>query len=97
MDAIKSGSASLDSIDEEALPAEMKDMNEKEKHDYVQTKIQEREQIKQEIAILSRERDDFVAEARAEAPAPAVPTIEEAVVTAVRAQGKQKNFEFEKE
>ena len=93
VDAVKNGKAALGSLRPEALPAEMQNMNEQEKKDYVKAKSEERSKIKKEIEELSVERDAFVAKAKQQA-APQPATVDTAMSAAIKKQMVEKDFEL---
>jgi hypothetical protein len=89
------GEEELVQMEESALPAPMKGLSDKEKKDYVFGKAMERKKIKQEISELSASRDTYVAEKKREQVA-AAPSMSDALTGAIKAQAREKNFEFEK-
>lgn len=94
VDALEDGKVNLDSIEEEKLPEPMKKMDKAKQKTYVQQKLQARKKIKEEIRLLSKQREAYVAEQKAKAPAPAVKTMNEAMTTAIEKQSKAKGYEF---
>ncbi len=97
VDAMEEGA-----IDEEALaemesaslPEPMKTMSTQQKKDYVIAKSEQRKEIQQQIADLSKSRDKFVAEKQSKQVA-AAPSMSDALTYAIRKQAEQKNFIFE--
>ena len=73
----------------------MRKMSKEKQKDYLQQKVEERKQIKQQIVRLSQDRNKYVAEKKKEAAAPAVATMNEAMTSAIQKQGEQKNFKFQ--
>ncbi len=96
VDALEEGEVDLDAIDEEQLPVEMRSMDEPSRQEYVAKKAREREEIKSEILAQSKEREDYVATAKAAAPATSVATMNDALGAAIRKQGEKKDYVFEK-
>lgn len=82
-------------VEEEALPAVMQDMNDKEKLEYVNEKKEEREKIQNQITQLVKEREVFVADKRKDSPEGN--TLKEAMISSLKEQACEKNYEFEKE
>ena len=95
VDALESGKVEVDKLDKEALPSEMRGMNSDKQKAYLQSKVEQRKVIKQKILKLSKERKKYVEEKKKESTAPAVATIEKAMISAVRKQGEKKNYKFE--
>ena len=95
VDAVKAGEVDLDALAPEALPAPMAAMPAESRAMYLEEQSEAREAIKREITALTEERDEYVAGQREqEAGKPAVTTLNDAIVGAVRAQGEEKRFEF---
>ncbi|GAB1267581.1 hypothetical protein NBRC116493_08340 [Aurantivibrio infirmus] len=92
VDAIESGEAELEALDEEALPEAMAVMSAEERVDFVASKKKERKEIKQEIAKLGKERDKYVESVQSDAPA--APTIKDALSKSIREQASKKEYEF---
>lgn len=95
VDAVKSGTAELKSLAPKSLPAEMQKMNEQEKKEYIKSKAEERSKIKKEIAVLSRERDAFVAESKRQQAEPEPVTMDTALSGAIRQQLQKKHYQLE--
>ena len=94
VDALEEGSLELESMEQQALPVAMQDMDLSERKDYVAGKLQARAEIKQEIHNLSEERGAYVAEQEALLPA-AAPSVSSALSQSIRHQGKNKNYVFQ--
>jgi hypothetical protein len=87
----------LDAISDEELPAELQGKSDTEQKALVKQKAAERESLRKKIADLSQKRDAFISEARKkEAGASKGPSLDEALLGAVREQAQKKDFEFEK-
>jgi len=95
VDAVGNGTTAVESLAPQALPAEMQQMDEQEKKDYLQAKSEERSRLKLEIGKLSKERDDFVAKTRQQQAEAEPATIDTAVSSAIRIQMQEKKFELE--
>ena len=94
VDAEKEGAVKVEEMDEELLPAEMKDMSKEERKAYIEKKQKERQVLQEKINKLKQDRDQYVAEKR---KASAVEdTLDEAIIKAVRDQAKKKNYKFDK-
>ena len=96
VDALNEGEVdeeALVTIEDAQLPEPMQGLSAQQKVDYVQEKAAQRETIKQEISTLSRQRAAFVAAAKHEQLA-ALPSISDALTSAVKKQAQQKNFVF---
>ena len=97
VDAFRQGEVDADelaSFEEEALPEPMQAMNSDERLNYVKEKEAERKKIQQEITELSKDRDEYVAEQRAQMAVQS-PSMSDALIGAVRKQAEEKNFLFE--
>lgn len=94
VDAFKSGSVKLEELEEEQLPAAMKPMSAVEKQDYIVKKTEQREHIQRKVEKLSKDRDAYVAKEKSKVAEADVNTVDEALNSAVRTQGKRKGFVF---
>ena len=64
--SIENGKVKLDSIDSKQLPDNMQAMSASERQRYVDAQIQKRQQLKQEIAQVSKQREDYLQNNRQE-------------------------------
>ena len=94
VDAFEADAVKLDELEEEQLPANMRSMSKKEKQAYVKTQSEARKEIQKEMADLSKDRDAYVEDQKRQAGKTDVTTVNKALSTAVRKQGKQKGFVF---
>lgn len=94
VDASEMEEFDIESLSEEELPDEMKNMTKEEKEKYISDKQQEREKIQKEINELSQKRDKFVAEKQSE---DTNNMLDKAILIAVKKQASTKNFEFVEE
>jgi len=94
VDALDRGTVKLEDVEQEQLPKEMQEMDKDKQKIYVKQKADERKKVKEEIGRLSKARNEYVKEQKLKAPQPSVSTIENALTSAVRKQGKNKNYEF---
>jgi Mg-chelatase subunit ChlD len=97
VDAMKDGLIDLDALpDEELLPEEMRGMSASEQKAYLQRRSAKREQIREEIAEVSRKRDAWVrvenerlaAEGRGDG-------FDQEVLEAIRSQAAEKGIRYE--
>ena len=95
VDALEEGEVDLNKMDEDQLPAELRALDEPGRAKYIANKAREREEIKTEILAQSKERDDYVAAAKAASPASSVATMNDALGAAIRKQGEKKDYVFE--
>ena len=84
----------VNNIDEDALPAEVRDMSPKDREAYVAEKAQERKKIQDEIQTLNKQRQEFIAEKRAETASGDV-TLGKAVIKTVKVQAAEQGFTME--
>lgn len=96
VDALETGKVKLDKLEEQELPEPLRPMSQTERKDFLDKKVQQRRKLKKEIARLSAERSEYVSKKKAEAGAPSVATVNEAVTTAIQKQGEAKNYNFKK-
>jgi hypothetical protein len=98
VDALEKGTINeeqLVELKESELPEPMRNMNDKQKKDYIAEKTKQRKELKEEIESLSQSRDKYIAEQKVQAVA-AAPTISDALTKSIRKQAKEKQYEFEK-
>ena len=95
VDALAEGKADLDELDEAELPAAMRAMDAVGKKNYVVEKTRQRKEITALIKAETESRDDFVAAAKAAAPATEAATMNDALSSAIRKQGEKKNYLFQ--
>jgi len=95
VDAVEEDEEIIAEMEPEALPEEMQEMNDKEKLEYVNEKKEEREKLQKQITQLVKEREEFVAEKRKDSPEGN--TLKEAMLSSLKEQACEKNYEFEKE
>tara|TARA_B100000809_G_scaffold266538_1_gene329749 strand:- start:2023 stop:3186 length:1164 start_codon:yes stop_codon:yes gene_type:complete len=95
VDANKEKSFDLTKIKKEQLPKKMQTMTNDQKKAYVAKKTSKRIQINQQIKTLSTKRKMFVAEKKKAAGENEVNSLDVAIIKAIHAQAKTKNFTFE--
>ena len=88
------GAHELADLESAELPEPMQEMTSDERLNYVKEKAAERKKIQREITELSKDRDAYVAEQRAEM-AEEAPSMSDALIGAVRKQAAAKEFVFE--
>ena len=92
VDADKEG-VNIEEIPKDQLPAEMQNMTNEERKEYVDQKAKEREQIQKEINKLDQQRRDYIAKQSEENSQEN--TLDAAMLKIIREQASSKNFEFE--
>lgn len=95
VDAVETSAVNVEALDEETLPQEMRKMKKDERQEFIEEKVQQRKNIKQELEQLIAGRDSFVEQERAKAAPASAPTIVDSMTSAVRKQGEAKAFVFE--
>jgi len=94
VDAKKAGAVDLDKVDVKDLPPEMQKMTAPQRKAYVAQKEKARADIQGKMSKLEGERKKYVAEQMKKLP-PAASTLDKAVVSAVRANGAKKGYQFQ--
>lgn len=94
VDAEEEGAVNLETIKNESLPEEMKNMTLKEKKAYIKKKNVERKEIQKKIKELKVKRDKFVAEKRKKNSDGK--TLDSAIINAIKKQAEKKKYKFEK-
>jgi len=96
VDALEQGEvkdAELSTLDKEQLPAVMREMNSEQRKNYVAKQSQERSNIKQEIAELSKQREEHVAAQRKQNIEEGA-SLGDALLGAVKSQATAKGFQL---
>lgn len=93
VDAVAKDEKILEKADKEDLPEEMKNMNKKEKKEYVEQKAAERTEIQTKINELNKKRQEFIAEKQKEDGDTL--TLDKVMLKTVRKQAESKNYKFE--
>ncbi len=93
VDASSESGFSIESIDIESLPEEMRELSQEEKLDYIASKKEERAVIQAEIKILSSKRDAYVSSKRAEDEGANM--LDQVIIQAVKKQAIAKNYHFQ--
>lgn len=95
VDAAEEDEEFIETIEEEALPEEMKKMDMDERKAYIAEKAAEREKIQAKIQEAAEKRNAFIAEKRREMAGSEKNTLDEVMLDAVRKQATKKAFKFE--
>lgn len=87
----------LDEVKEEQLPAELRDKSDEERKAILKKKADEREAIQKKINNLAEKRKAYIAEERKKLAESGEkgPSLDEALLGALRMQAEKKNFSFE--
>ena len=96
VDALSTGKVELDKLDEKELPEDLRKMDKNKRKDFVQSKVEERLELKKQINKLNLERNKYVAEMKKESGTPAPATVNEAVTSAIQKHGALKGYIFNK-
>lgn len=90
VDAVKEDKVAVAEVEEEALPAPMRDMSTEERTQYVTAKAEERQRIQTELQALKKARAEYVAQQVKEQSG----NLGHAMSQAIRKQLKAKKFTF---
>jgi hypothetical protein len=93
VDAAAANSSKLDRASDEELPPEMRGMNPAQRKAYAENLGKKRKEIQQKIERLGREREVYLKTERSKSSN--APSLDEAVVSAVRSQAGKKGFSIE--
>lgn len=94
VDATDADPDKLASLSETELPSEMRTLSAENRRKYIQQKAKERKEMQNKIAVLTKARNAYIAERKSNSAKPDVSTMDGALTSAIRAQGKRKNFVF---
>ena len=94
VDAAGDGTVDLSEVEEEALPEEMRGLDEKGRKEYVEKKTEERKKIQAEIQKLNKDRKNYVAAERKKMDKSGSESLDSALIKAVRSQAVEADFEF---
>lgn len=94
VDAVLDNKVKLKNLDEKELPSEMSGMDLNQRKTYITDMAAQRAGIKREIAELSKAREEYVVEQKRRSATNNTATINDALVTSIHKQGKDKNYEF---
>ena len=95
VDAVKEKKVKLEDVKDKDLPEKLQKMTADERKQYVEEQTKKRGEIQQKIQDLSKQREDFLAKKRAD-QASTQPTLDAAMLTAVREQATKKEFQATK-
>lgn len=93
VDAMNDGTVKLEDVNDEDLPAEMRELSIKERKAYVEEHARKRMEIQKEIQSLNTEREKFVASKRQELGETSSNTLDTAMVNAVKEQFEKRSAE----
>ncbi len=96
VDAMEQGNVDLKKIEQEHLPAAMQSMSTSDQKTYIGGKAKERKQIREQINRLSKERQAYISKKKQEQAKAGVNTVNDALIGAVRKQGSNKEYVFDK-
>ncbi|MBN2360487.1 MAG: VWA domain-containing protein [Deltaproteobacteria bacterium] len=91
--AVEGGGLALDKLADNELPDEMQGLSATERTAYLQKKKSEREQIQQQIAALSKERDEYVKQEMAKQGG-AKDAFDTTVIEAIRSKAAKKGISY---
>ncbi|MBN2545988.1 MAG: VWA domain-containing protein [Spirochaetes bacterium] len=91
-DAYDKGTIDINKIDEKDLPEEMKKMSKKEREEYINKKIKEREEIQNKINTLNKQREEYLINERKKSADSN--TLDKAIINAIRSQASKKGYAF---
>ncbi len=97
VDAIENETVKLDEVKEEDLPENMQKMTSEERKKYIQTQLETRRKIQNEIQELNTKRKIYVAEEMKKLSEKGEDTLGVSIINAIREQAAKKDFKFEKE
>ncbi len=93
LNALANGRVKLKDLKDEELPAELRQLSKEKRQRLIESRRKERARIQQEIKTLSRQRQEFLAEAAEKAgDYPPHNTLDAAVLQAIREQAVRKQF-----
>ncbi len=95
VDAVEEGQVSLEALDDEELPEELRGLSADEKAARIATKAEVRKRTQQRIHDLAREREVYLAAELAKLPAGDSAALDEAILHSVRAQAAKLSYSFE--
>ncbi len=93
VDASKDKAFSVEKLEEEELPAEMKNMDNAERQKYIEGKSEERNKINREIQALSKKRAEYVTQKQTENNDENM--LDKAIITSLKKQAASRNFIIE--
>lgn len=95
VDAMREGKVNLEELDTKTLPKNMQAMTLDEQRSYVETQARKRAEIRERINHLNAEREKYVARKRKELAKSGEQTLDQAMLSALRAQATAKGFKTE--
>jgi hypothetical protein len=92
VDAVEAEKVELEKLEEDALPEEMKGMTSQQREQYVKENAEKRKELQHKIKLLNQMRKDYIAAQQKENAA--ANTLGSAIIEAVTAQARERNFTF---
>lgn len=92
VDAVTDGKVALEKLEHDELPATMKDMDMEEQENFIANKKAERKALKQQIIVLSEQREIYIAEQQDQAQGQNTSTVNTAIMSAIEDQAKKKQY-----
>lgn len=96
VDAMAENDDFIEEVEVEELPEEMKEMDTKERKEYIEKKAAERAAIQAKIQEAAKKRTAFITEKRKAAAGEEKNTLDAVMLKAVRDQAEKQKFQFEK-
>lgn len=96
VEAEATGRASVDQLDDEQLPANMRSMSKSERKQYVEQQKKKRAELQARIRKLAAERKAYISKKQRELATQGPKTLDQAIIETVHAQAKKKQFRFAK-
>jgi len=96
VDAVSTGKADLDKLNESELSEDLRKVPKGKRKDFIQKKAQDRQRLKEKLVKLTQQRNNYVAEKKNEMGTPSPATVNGAVSLAIQKQGAAKNYTFKK-
>jgi hypothetical protein len=94
VDAVKDDGKALAKIAKKDLPSELQGLNQAELEAHIAKKQAERTALQKDIGALCKARDSYVTEARKKLATDGGDTLGQAMISAIRAQAKSRNFNY---
>lgn len=95
VDAVEEGQVSVEELDDEELPEELRGLSADEKEARIAAKAEARKRTQERIQALAREREAHLAAERAKLTASDSTALDEAILNSVRAQAAKVGYSFE--
>jgi hypothetical protein len=96
VDAVNNRSVKLEELKPSELPENLRNMNEKDQHEYLEQKSRDREHLQMKIQDLSKRRDTYVDAKMKQSGKKTDSAFDAQVLNTLKEQGKRKGIAFEK-